>query len=112
MKATREAYSKKTELGRRRTSFAAAPTIEVDLEQAMIEKEPITVILSEKGWIRAMKGHMDDLSKLEFKQGDGLKRAVKAQTTDKLLLLASNGKVFTLPATSCPAAAATASPCG
>ena len=96
VKATREAYSKKTELGRRRTSFEEAPAIEVDLEQAMIEKEPITVILSDKGWIRAMKGHMDDLSKLEFKQGDGLKRAVKAQTTDKLLLLASNGKVFTL----------------
>ena len=102
VKATREAYSKKTELGRRRTSFASAPTIEVDLEQAMIEKEPITVILSDKGWIRAMKGHMDDLSKLEFKQGDGLKRAVKAQTTDKLLLLASNGKVFTLPADQLP----------
>src|SRR6476646_5660571 len=64
VKATREAYSKKTELGRRRTSFASAPTIEVDLEQAMIEKEPITVILSEKGWIRAMKGHMDDTAKL------------------------------------------------
>ncbi len=96
VKATREAYSKKTELGRRRTSFEEAPAIEVDLEQAMIEKEPITVILSDKGWIRAMKGHMDDLAKLEFKQGDGLKRAVKAQTTDKLLLLASNGKVFTL----------------
>ena len=54
------------------------PAIEVDLEQAMIEKEPITVILSEKGWIRAMKGHLDDLSKLEFKQGDALMRAVKA----------------------------------
>jgi len=102
VKATREAYAKTTELGRRRSSFASAPAIEVDLEQAMIEKEPITVILSDKGWIRAMKGHMDDLSKLEFKQGDGLKRAVKAQTTDKLLLLASNGKVFTLPADQLP----------
>ena len=96
VKATREAYSKKTELGRRRSSFADAPAIEVDLDQAMIEKEPITVILSEKGWIRAMKGHMDDLAKLEFKQGDQLLRAVKASTTDKLLLLATNGKVFTL----------------
>ena len=96
VKATREAYSKKTALGRRRSSFADAPAIEVDLEQAMIEKEPITVILSEKGWIRAMKGHMDDLAKLEFKQGDQLLRAVKAHTTDKLLLLATNGKVFTL----------------
>jgi topoisomerase IV subunit A len=96
VKATREAYSKKTELGRRRSSFAEAPAIEVDLDQAMIEKEPITVILSEKGWIRAMKGHMDDLSKLEFKQGDQLLRAAKASTTDKLLILATNGKVFTL----------------
>jgi topoisomerase-4 subunit A len=96
VKATREAYSKKTALGRRRSGFAEAPAIEVDLGQAMIEKEPITVILSEKGWIRAMKGHMDDPSKLEFKQGDQLLRAVKASTTDKLLLLATNGKVFTL----------------
>jgi topoisomerase-4 subunit A len=96
VKETREAYSKKTELGRRRTFFADAPAIDIDLDQAMIEKEPITVILSEKGWIRAMKGHIDDLSKLEFKQGDGLLRAVKASTTDKLLLLATNGKVFTL----------------
>jgi len=102
IKDTRERYSKKTPLGRRRSSFASAPAIEVDLEQAMIEKEPVTVILSEKGWIRAMKGHMEDLSKLEFKQGDGPKRAVKAQTTDKLLLLASNGKVFTLPADQLP----------
>jgi topoisomerase-4 subunit A len=96
VKATREAYSRKTQLGRRRTTFADAPAIEFDLEQAMIEKDPVTVILSEKGWIRAMRGHMDDLSKLEFKQGDGLLRAVKAYTTDKLLLLATNGKVFTL----------------
>jgi topoisomerase IV subunit A len=96
VKATREAYSKKTALGRRRSSFADAPVIEIDLEQAMIEKEPVTVILSEKGWIRAMKGHQDDLSKLEFKQGDQLLRAVKAHTTDRLLLLATNGKVFTL----------------
>jgi topoisomerase-4 subunit A len=96
VKATREAYSKKTELGRRRSDFSEAPVIEVDLDQAMIEKEPITVILSEKGWIRAMKGHQDDLSKLEFKQGDQLLRSAKASTTDKLLLLATNGKVFTL----------------
>jgi topoisomerase IV subunit A len=102
VKATREAYSKKTELGRRRSTLADAPAIEVDLDQAMIEKEPITVILSEKGWIRAMKGHMEDFAKLEFKQGDQLLRAVKAQTTDKLLVLATNGKVFTLPADQLP----------
>ena len=96
IKATRERYSKKTELGRRRTQLEDAPQITVDLESAFIEKEPITVILSDKGWIRAMKGHQDDLSKLEFKQGDGLKRAVKAFTTDKLIVFATNGRFYTL----------------
>jgi topoisomerase-4 subunit A len=94
--ATRAHYSKKTALGARRTTFAAAPAVTLDLGQAMIEKEPITVILSEKGWIRALKGHVEDLSKLDFKEGDALKRAVKASTTDKLLVFATNGKFFTL----------------
>jgi topoisomerase IV subunit A len=102
VKATRDAYGKDTELGRRRSTFAEAPAIDIDLDRAMIEKEPITVILSEKGWIRAMKGHLEDTQKLEFKQGDRLMRAVRASTTDKLLLLASNGKVFTLPADQLP----------
>lgn len=102
VRATRERYSKKTALGRRRTSFADAPDIDVDLDAALVEKEPITVILSEKGWIRALKGHHDDLSKLDFKQGDGLKYAVKAQTTDKLVLFATNGRFFTLEASHLP----------
>jgi topoisomerase IV subunit A len=102
VKSTRERYSKKTDLGRRRSSFADAPEIAVDLEEALAEKEPITVILSEKGWIRAMKGHLDDLSKLDFKQGDGLKQAVKAMTTDKLILFATNGRFFTLDANQLP----------
>ncbi len=102
VRETRERYSKKTELGRRRTSFAEAPEVDLDLEAALVEKEPITIILSEKGWIRALKGHQDDLSKLDFKQGDSLKRAVKAQTTDKLILFATNGKFFTLEASQLP----------
>ena len=102
VKATRERYSKKTELGRRRSSFADAPEIAIDLEEALTEKEPITVILSEKGWIRAMKGHQDDLSKLEFKQGDGLKQSIKAMTTDKLILFATNGRFYTLDAGQLP----------
>jgi topoisomerase-4 subunit A len=102
VKATRERYAKKTELGARRTSFADAPEIEVDIDQAMIEKEPITVVLSEKGWIRAMKGHVEDTSRLDFKQGDALKRAVRVSTTDKLLAFATNGKVFTLEASQLP----------
>ena len=102
IRETRERYSKKTPLGRRRTAFADAPDIEIDLEQALIEKEPITVILSEKGWIRALKGHPEDLSKLDFKQGDDLRKAVRASTTDKLLLFTTNGKFFTLEANGLP----------
>ena len=102
VKATRERYSKRTEIGRRRSELADAPQIDVDLDAALVEKEPLTVILSEKGWIRALKGHIDDTSKLEFKQGDKLKRAVKGYTTDKLLLLATNGKFFTLEAKDLP----------
>ena len=92
----RETYSKKTELGARRTILSDAPDIEIDLEQAMIEREPITILLSEKGWVRALKGHQDDLSKVDFKQGDSLKFSLQAQTTDRILIFASNGKFFTL----------------
>jgi topoisomerase-4 subunit A len=102
VRETRERYSKKTELGRRRTTFADAPEIDIDLDAALVEREPITVILSDKGWIRALRGHQDDLSKLDFKQGDSLKRAVKAQTTDKLVLFATNGRFFTLEASQLP----------
>ena len=102
IRQTRERYAKKTALGARRTSFEDAPAIDVDLSEALVEKEPITIILSEKGWIRALKGHQDDLSKLEFKQGDGFKRAIKASTTDKLLLFATNGRFYTLEASQLP----------
>jgi topoisomerase-4 subunit A len=102
VKATRERYSKKTALGRRRSSFADAPEVEIDLAAALVEREPITVILSEKGWLRTLKGHPEDLSKLEFKQGDELKRVIKASTTDKLVLLTTNGKFFTLEAGALP----------
>jgi topoisomerase-4 subunit A len=102
VKGTRERFSKKTAIGKRRSSFDDTPDVEIDLAAALVEKEPLTVILSEKGWIRALKGHQDDLSKLEFKQGDELKRAVKAWTTDKLVLLTTNGKFFTLEASQLP----------
>jgi topoisomerase-4 subunit A len=68
----------------------------------LVEREPITIVLSEKGWVRALKGHQDDLSKLDFKQGDGLKRAVKSMTTDKVLVFATNGKFYTLDASQLP----------
>ena len=70
--------------------------------QAMIEKEPITVVISEKGWIRAMKGHIADLSRLAFKEGDRLAAAFHAETTDKVLLFATGGKFYTLGADKLP----------
>ncbi|MEC9244143.1 MAG: DNA topoisomerase IV subunit A [Pseudomonadota bacterium] len=90
-------------LGKRRTTFADAP--EHDLEEvheALIEREPITVVLSEKGWLRAMKGHLADFSSLSFKEGDSLKIAFHAQTTDKILLFTTGGKVFTIGADRLP----------
>ncbi len=102
IRETRERYSSKTELGRRRTTFADTPQIDVDLDQAFVEKEPITIVLSKKGWIRALKGHADDTGKFDFKQGDALKRALHAHTTDKILILASNGKFYTLECSQLP----------
>ncbi len=102
IRGVREKYSKKTEIGRRRSILADAPTIEFDLDQALVEKEPVTVILSDKGWIRTMKGHLEDTSKLDFKQGDELKHAIQAYTTDKLVLFATNGKFFTLEVSQLP----------
>jgi len=90
-------------LGKRRTSFGEASVHDLeDVQQAMIEREPITVILSEKGWIRAMKGHVTDLSSLSFKEGDSLKLSFHAQTTDKILLLSTGGKFLTLGADKLP----------
>jgi topoisomerase-4 subunit A len=97
VKEVRKTYGKETQLGRRRTQFSTAPETDIaSIQEAMIEKEPITVIISEKGWIRALRGHIADFSSLAFKDGDGLKTAFPAQTTDKLLLLTTGGKAFTL----------------
>ncbi|WP_411035243.1 DNA topoisomerase IV subunit A [Shinella sp. BYT-45] len=99
----RKKFAKATELGRRRTQFASAPEADVEaIQQAMIEKEPVTVVISEKGWIRALKGHMSDTSGLQFKEGDALKVAFPAQTTDKVLVVTTGGKVFTLGADKLP----------
>jgi topoisomerase-4 subunit A len=96
-------FAKATPLGRRRTQFAEAPDADVEaIQQAMIEKEPVTIVVSQKGWIRALKGHISDTSTLTFKEGDGPKIAFPAQTTDKLLLVTTGGKVFTLGADKLP----------
>ncbi len=96
-------FAKATELGRRRSQFAEAPHADLEaIQQAMIEKEPITVVISAKGWIRALKGHMTDTSSLGFKEGDALKLAFPAQTTDKILLVTTGGKAYTLGADRLP----------
>ncbi|WP_320196596.1 DNA topoisomerase IV subunit A [Agrobacterium rosae] len=96
-------YAKVTKLGARRTLFAMAPTADMDaIQQSMIEKEPVTIVISQKGWIRALKGHMTDTSALTFKEGDGPKLAFLAQTTDKLLLVTTGGKAYTLGADKLP----------
>jgi len=102
--ALRKEYAEDTPLGRRRTTIAeAAPTVEFD-PQAMIEKEPVTVILSAKGWIRAARGHLPLDQDWKFKEGDGPAFALHAQTTDKLLLAADDGRFFTLGADKLPGA--------
>ncbi|WP_075288630.1 DNA topoisomerase IV subunit A [Pararhizobium arenae] len=90
-------FAKATELGRRRTQFADAPQADNEaIQQAMIEKEPITVVISEKGWIRALKGHISDTASLQFKEGDGLKLSFPASTTDRILIFTTGGKAYTL----------------
>jgi topoisomerase-4 subunit A len=103
LKETRKAFDPKTSLGKRRTELgeAAAVATEIDLE-AFIVREPVTVVLSEKGWIRALKGHVADLSEIKYKDGDGPQHIVQCQTTDKLLLFASDGRAFTLDAHKLP----------
>ena len=90
-------YGKDTALGARRTLLADAPNADLaEVTEAFIEREPITVILSEKGWIRALKGHTTEIDEKGFKAGDRLKLTFKAETTDKLLMLTTGGKVYTL----------------
>jgi len=96
-------FAPDTKMGKRRTTFDIAPVVaDVDLTEAMIEREPITVVLSRKGWIRTMKGHQADVSGLTFKGDDELLTAFFAETTSKILLMATNGRAFTLDASKLP----------
>jgi topoisomerase-4 subunit A len=103
IREVREAFSKKTPLGKRRTDFVEAPQHdEAAIEEAMVVREPITVVVSEKGWIRALRGHQTDLSGVAFKADDELKFAFRAETTSKLLAFATNGRFYTLDAAKLP----------
>ncbi len=92
----RTRFGAKTELGRRRTEIGAAPSAVVVPVEAMIEREPVTVVCSAKGWVRAMRGHVETAADIKFKEGDGAKFLLHAHTTDRLLVFATNGRFYTV----------------
>jgi topoisomerase IV subunit A len=103
IKSIREKFGPKTPLGKRRTTFSEAPEHDIAaIEEALVEREPITVVVSEKGWVRALRGTVTDLSGIAFKADDGLKFAFAAETTSKCLVFATNGRFYTLEAAKLP----------
>src|SRR5271154_3861948 len=103
IREARDRFGLKTPLGKRRTGFAEAPAHdEAAIEEALGEREPVTVVVSEKGWIRALRGQVADFSSLSFKADDSLKLAFFAETTSKLLIFATNGRCYTIEAAKLP----------
>ena len=102
IRETKKQFGQNYISGTRRTDFAEAQDFEEVPIEAMIEREPITVVCSSMGWIRAMNGHIDLTRELKFKDGDGPGLIFHAQTTDKLLALASNGRFYTILSSSLP----------
>src|SRR5918997_1386605 len=103
IREVRKMFGPETALGKRRTTFAEVPdTSGVDFAEAMVEREPITVVVSQKGWIRALKGHVPDLSGVTFKGDDALMTSFFTETTAKILVFAGNGRFFTLDAAKLP----------
>src|ERR1700689_3598251 len=99
IREVRDKFSLKMPLGKRRTTFAEAPAHdEAAIEEALVEREPVTIVVSEKGWIRALRGQVADFSSLAFKADDGLKLAFFAETTWKLFVFATNGPCHTIEA--------------
>lgn len=96
IKEIKKKFGKTTALGKRRTEFADAPTSQVISIESFIEKEPVTILCSKMGWIKALKGHIDDLSGVKYKDGDDERFIIKGQTTDKLVVFTSDGKFFTI----------------
>ena len=103
IREVREKFGPKTLLGKRRTGFAQAPAHDdAAIEEALVEREPVTIVVSEKGWIRALRGQLADLSSLSFKADDLLDHAFFAETTSKILVLATNGRFYTIDAAKLP----------
>jgi topoisomerase-4 subunit A len=100
--ATRAEFGGDTPLGRRRTVIGAAPAIVEIPPAALVEREPVTVLCSQKGWIRAVKGHGVGAADQKYKEGDGPRFAVAAETTDRLMIFGSNGRFYTLGADRLP----------
>jgi topoisomerase-4 subunit A len=103
VKTVRDLFGPKTPLGKRRTNFADAPEHDLAaIEEAFLEREPVTVVVSDKGWVRTLKGHVEDLSNLAFKTDDQLGQSFFAESTSKLLLYASSGKFYSLDVAKLP----------
>ncbi|HBY30126.1 MAG TPA: DNA topoisomerase IV subunit A, partial [Bradyrhizobium sp.] len=103
VRKVRDIFGPKTPLGKRRTTFDDAPEHDLAaIEEALVEREPCTVVISEKGWVRTLKGHVEDLSGLAFKTDDKLEHSFFAETTSKLLLFATNGKFYSLDVAKLP----------
>ncbi|WP_415921384.1 DNA topoisomerase IV subunit A [Tateyamaria sp. SN6-1] len=102
LKEVKKQFGKGYEGGARRTAFAEAGEVEDVPIEAMIDREPITVVCSQMGWIRAMTGHIDLTRELKFKDGDGPRFIFHAETTDRLLVVGSNGRFYTLSAANLP----------
>jgi topoisomerase-4 subunit A len=102
VKETKTQFGGKTPLGKRRTELGEAPPAVIVPIEALIEKEPVTVVLSAKGWIRSMKGHREDIADLKFKEGDQFFASVRAQSTDKVLLFGSDGRFYAISADRLP----------
>jgi len=102
LKETKKLFGKNYEGGARRTQFAEAGVVEDVPLEAMIEREPITVVCSQMGWIRAMSGHIDLSRELKFKDGDGPRFTFHAETTDRILIFGVNGRFYTLSAANLP----------
>ena len=102
LREVKKAFGKSYEGGARRTQFAVAGEVEDVPLEAMIDREPITVVCSQMGWIRALTGHIDLTRELKFKDGDGPRFLFHAETTDRLLVFAGNGRFYTLPASTLP----------
>ncbi len=102
LREIRKTFGARAPGGARRSTFEDMPEVEEIAYEAMIEREPVTVVCSRMGWIRAMKGHIADDAELKFKDGDGPNFHIRCETTDRLLVLASNGRMFTLACASLP----------